>query len=600
MPPCRNSTNRPSGRHIAPWFLASMLLWALPALAQGPTLTVTVAPSPIGIEQETILQIRVEVAAMRLLRVEPSFEIKNLEMVAGPFQEQSMQFVNGSISNSTTLRWRLRPTAVGEAKVHNIQVEVGEQTLTAEDLTLTVREEAVPEAEPPARRPDPLEEFFRRGRDPFRPSQATKPELYLRVETNPGDPFVGEPVHYTLYLFTRNDVTAVNAEDLPDFEGFWKEEPVGDNEPRNAQTITIDGRKWLRVALLERVLYPLRPGELIIAPATMAFSVDLDRSGFFRDRRSVRRRSPETTLSIRPLPAGGPAAGVPVGRVRLTSKLEPARVEAGKAAKLEVVARSSGNLRRIPDPRIEAPDGIEIYPPQGEIDRRFTPSGVEFTRKWSWVVVPRVAGEYQLPAIEVPYFDLQSETFETALAEGRTLSVSPASLPFDSGLATTDHLHPVRLAPVAALEARPAADWSTWLLVAVSLVVVFVAVGDFRSAPTSAASPPPISSTTSRRELVGAITALPDDDPRRTAAELEAVIRGYLVSRWGLDERAPVDGWIERLDGRGMPEVGLERLARTTDDLHYLRYAPQLSQREHLVADLKSAALEWARRMPRR
>lgn len=580
--------------------MAAMLLWALPALAQGPTLTVTVAPSPIGVEQETILQIRVEVAAMRLLRVQPAFEIENLEVVAGPFQEQSMQFVNGSISNSTTLRWRLRPTTVGEAKVHNIQVEVGEQTLTAEDLTLTVREEAVPEAEPPPRRPDPLEEFFRRGRDPFRPSQVSKPELYLRVETNPGDPFVGEPVHYTLYLFTRNDVTAINAEDLPDFEGFWKEEPEGDNEPKNAQTVTIDGRKWLRVALLERVLYPLRPGELTIAPATMAFSIDLDRSGFFRDRRSVRRRSPETTLTVRPLPAGGPATGVPVGRVRLASKLEPATVEVGEAAKLEIVARSSGNLRRIPDPRIKAPDGIEIYPPQGEIDRRFTPSGVEFTRKWSWVIVPRAAGEYRLPPIDVPYFDLQSETFETALAEGRTLSVSPASVPIDAGLAPATHLHPVRLAPVAALEARPAANWSTWLLLAASLAVVFVAVGDFRSVTTPAASAPPTSGTTSRRQLVDAITTLPDDDPRRTAAELEAVIRGYLVSRWGLDERASLDGWVEQLNGSGMSEVGLERLTDITDDLHYLRYAPQLSQREHLVADLKSAALEWARRMPRR
>lgn len=586
-----------------------LLLTAGAALAQDPALTVAVAPSPIGLDQETILQIRVEVAAMRLLRVQPAFEIENLEIVAGPFQEQSMQFVNGAISNSTTLRWRLRPTTVGEARIHGIRVEVGELTLTAGDLTVLVQHDPVPEAEPPPRRPDPLEKFFQRNREPLRSQPAAKPELYLRVETNPGDPFVGEPIHYTLYLFTRNDVTAVNAEELPDFEGFWKEEPSDDNQPRNAQTVTIDGRQWLRVALLERVLYPLHSGNLTIAPATIAFSVDLDRSGFFRDRRSVRRRSPETTLAVRPLPAGGPRTPVPVGRVSLTSNLEPASVEAGEAARLEIVARSAGNLRRLADPEIEAPASVEIYPPQGEIDRRFTPSGVEFTRKWSWVVVPRAAGEYRFPSVTVPYFDLQSEEFAHATVDGESLTVIPANLPTSPGYqadAGDRGLHPVRMASVAGLERRRDSDWSILLLLAGLIGAVVVAADDLRRNSKDehpADTPEEVASaggSSSRRELIDAITAIDTGDPRRAAAEVEREMRAYLVNRWGLDARAPFDGWSDRLQGSGIPEVTLERLTRITEDLHYLRYAPQLSQRHELVADLKDAALEWARRMPRR
>lgn len=584
--------------------LLTPLLGTLPVRAQEPALTVAVSPSPIGIDQETLLQIRVEVAAMRLLRVQPAFEIENLEIVAGPFQEQSMQFVNGSISNSTTLRWRLRPTAIGEAKVHAIAVEVGDQRLTAEDLTLMVQEESVPLAGSPQHRQDPLEEFFQRGRDPFRPRAAARPELYLRVETNPGDPFVGEPVHYTLYLFTRNDVTAVNAEELPDFEGFWKEEPAGNDEPKNAQTVTIDGQQWLRVALLERVLYPLRAGELPIAPATMAFTVDLDRSGFFRDRRSVRRQSPETTLAVRPLPAGGPGRAVPVGRVNLTSSLEPARVEAGEAAQLKIMAQSTGNLRRLADPAIEAPTGVEIYPPQGEIDRLFTPSGVEFTRTWSWVVVPQMAGEFPLPAVEIPYFDLQSETFQTANVDAVTLSVIPATVPLGSTLGgghSAGGLHPVRMASVAALEGSRRPDWSNWLLVAGLVGTFLIAVNDLRARP--AASSPPTRSAGrggTRRDLLAAIAAIDNDDPRRAAAELEREMRSYLVNRWGLDDGAPFDDWANRLKDSGIPETTLERLKRITADLHYLRYAPQLSQRGHLVDDVRNAAIEWARRMPRR
>ena len=569
--------------------------------AQEPGLTVAIAPDRVGLGQQTIFQVRVEVAAMRLLRVQPTFELHNLEVVAGPFQEQSMQFVNGAISNTTTLRWRLRPTAVGDARIHNIRVEVGDATLTAEPLTVEVQEEPVPEAEPPARRTDPLDEFFRRG-DPFRRRAAAKPELHLRVETNPGDPFVGEPVHYTLYLFTRNDVTSVNAEMLPDFEGFWKEEPSSDSEPKNAQTVTIDGRKWLRVALLERVLYPLRSGELTIDPATMAFAVDVDSSGFFRDRRSVQRTSPAATLTVRPLPPGGPGPGTPVGQVRVTSSLQPSRVEVGEAAQLEVVVTGGGNLRRLPDPEVAAPEGVEIYPPQGEIDRRFVSGGVEFTRKWSWVVVPREAGSYQLPAMEIPYFDLQSEAFASTTTAAATLAVTPATtVPSDAWIGERSSLHPVRTAPVAALESRQPSRWGTWLLVAGAVVAVVVGVSDLRTDRRSRSAAPAITPTaTTRARLAEQISAISVDDPRRTAVEIEAVIRRYLVERWGLEVGASPGDWQHRLTASGMPEAALDRMGTLADELHYLRYAPQLSQTDLLVEQLKRTAMEWVRRLPRR
>lgn len=580
---------------------------AVSSQSREPALTVRLTPDLIGVEQQTLLEIRVEVAAMRLLRIRPEFELQNLEIVAGPFQEQSMQFVNGSISNSTALRWRLRPQQVGEARVTGISVEVGERTLTANPLSMTIQQEPVAEAEPPARRADPLDEFFRRSRDPFRPGQTAEPELYLRVETNPGDPFVGEPVHYTLYLFTRNDVTAVSAEELPDFEGFWKEEPGGDNRPRRAETVTIDGRKWLRVALLERVLYPLRAGEIEIAPATMGFQVDVDSSGLFRDRRAVRRQSPTTRLTVRPLPEGAPASGVPVGRVSLASNLEPKSVEPGQAARLEVVARSRGNLRRVGDPDLEAPAGLEIYPPQGEIDREFAPSGVDFTRKWSWVVVARKPGSYELPPVTIPYFDPQSETYAVAAAPGPTLQVPAAGIPEAAPYAIGDaDLHPIRLVSIAALEPDRGADLSTWLLAAGVLAAAVMAVLDVGSRASSSSSssgtskPPTAGRGGSRRALAESIAAISTTESKRTAADLEAVLRSYLVDRWNLPWNCTVQTWVARLQETGLPPAALEQLGEVCEDLHYLRFAPQLSQNEQLAADLKASAQRWVRNLPKR
>ncbi len=615
MQPQLGLLHRPLRGRAGVGILAILLIVFGPSWVQAqdqePTLATRLLPNPIGLGQETILEIRVMVAAMRLLRVQPTFELDNLEIVAGPFREQSMQFVNGAISNSTTLRWRLRPTTVGEGRVTNIRVQVGDQTIVGTDLSVAVQEKAVPEAVPRQRQADPMEQFFqRRSRDPFS-QRESEPELHLRAETNPGDPFVGEQVHYTLYLFTRNDVTAVNAEDLPDFEGFWNEEPSADAKPKRAETVTIDGRQWLRVALLERVLYPLRPGELEIDPATMAFEVDLDSSGFFRDRRAVRRTSPAAKLSVRPLPAGGPP-NASVGPINLKSTLEPANVEAGQAAQLEVVARGRGNLRRVPDPVIEAPGGVEIYPPQGESSQKFNPNGVQFTRKWRWVVVPDRAGSYQLPKITIPYFDPQTESFAVASTESHLLEAVPAVRAAEPQrrVDRSPLLHPVRMAAVAGLEGSRDRGWGLWLLALAAVGVAMTAFSDLRRGSESSAldnpgttALPVVAGEKSRRPrqvLQQALSAVSSSESRRTAPAIEAAVRRYLVERWGLPENAAPESWVEHLQGKGLPLAALDRLEKLTEDLYYLRFAPQLSQTDRLATELKNSALEWVKRLPRR
>ncbi len=575
---------------------------------EGPALSARLVPNVVGLGQETVLEIRVEVKSMRLLRVHPRFQLENLTTVAGPFQEQSVQFVNGSISNSTTLRWRLRPTEVGPGRVTQIEVDVGDQTLTASALDITIQEERVPEAEP--RRPrDPFESIFGDTRDPFRDRAATQPELYLRAQVNPVEPYVGQQIRYTLYLYTRNNVTAVNAEEVPGFEGFWTEEPPADSVAKRPEEVSIDGRRWLRVPLLERVLYPLRPGELEIDPATMAFEVAPDRNGFFRRSQAVRRTSPGTQINVRPLPAGGPT-GSSVGRIRLESSLEPQKVEAGEAAQLVVTARGRGNLRRMPDPVFDPPVGMEIYPPQGDSTHRFTSDGAEFTRSWRWVVVPQEAGTFTLPSLSVPYFDPRTESFQQVSTPAHQLSVTrPATAQrTPTPQLPVAQLHPVRTVAVAAIERRARLP-VLWFLIA---GVVATAVMIWRDTQESRGLPPNTDSHGSssslgsssrlptRKALQQQIEQISANDPRRAAIALESVMRSYLTDRWGLTGASAPEVWADTLANSGLSLAALDRLRSVTEDMHYLRYAPQLSQTEQLSEDLKRSALEWTQRLPRR
>ncbi|HZI63721.1 MAG TPA: hypothetical protein VFE44_03020, partial [Thermoanaerobaculia bacterium] len=83
--------------------------------------------------------------------------------------------------------------------------------------------------------------------------------------------------------------------------------------------------------------------------------------------------------------------------------------------------------------------------------------------------------------------------------------------------------------------------------------------------------------------------------PRQAAAAIEDAWREFLHGRWQIPPGAPSPQWPDLLAERGANPQAARDLARLADDLHYLRYAPQLSSADALRADL----IERSRRLLR-
>ena len=108
----------------------------------------------------------------------------------GPFQSQSQRWVNGTTSSSVQLTWRLRPSAVGPARVRAIRApRSSDETIGCRTSEIQVQAaRRRPGAKPPRRprRFDPFEDLF--GRGDFAgpasspPAVAARPKLFLRAE----------------------------------------------------------------------------------------------------------------------------------------------------------------------------------------------------------------------------------------------------------------------------------------------------------------------------------------------------------------------------------------------------------------------------------
>ena len=73
---------------------------------------------------------------------------------------------------------------------------------------------------------------------------------------------------------------------------------------------------------------------------------------------------------------------------------------------------------------------------------------------------------------------------------------------------------------------------------------------------------------------------------RHIAAELESAWRDFLRDRWEVPPGSSPNHWSRDLGERGASERTCNEIERLSEDIHYLRYAPQMSSNEALEAEL--------------
>ena len=70
-------------------------------------------------------------------------DLKNFQIVSGPNQSSSMSMVNGSISQSLTYSYTLRPRKLGKLKIGKAKIHCNGRPLMSNELTIQVQKEDV-------------------------------------------------------------------------------------------------------------------------------------------------------------------------------------------------------------------------------------------------------------------------------------------------------------------------------------------------------------------------------------------------------------------------------------------------------------------------
>ena len=245
--------------------VAVLAVWVTVGGAAEPSLEVHLDPGKIGIEDATLL-------VVRILEPKGTPEVnlgtlENLEVVSGPSTKTEFSWINGAASRAVSYSYVMQGLGVGAAAVGPVTVKLDGTELRSEVLTADV----VPGSILPQSRQR------RQGRVPFDPFDDLVPlrqparsvRVVLRQLVSDRQVVLGQPVKATIVL----DTTAGGVDGFewvapPSYPGWWAQR-VDPPDRVTGEVVEVEGVRYNRFVVARHVLVPLRTGQLEV-PAVEA------------------------------------------------------------------------------------------------------------------------------------------------------------------------------------------------------------------------------------------------------------------------------------------------------------------------------------------
>lgn len=556
---------------------------------------------------------------------QPEIEVPEFEgfQIIQRAVQRPMQFSFGfgnsqpTVTSTTQYTFVLAPMGPGTFKIAPVKVSLGQRVFQSKALALTVTGQAAQPGQqqapddttqPNAPRQVPLSGGTIQQAPAAAAEAAATPapqasgdvaifdnEAFLRTVVDKVEPYEGEQVTATIYLYTRHNlqqVPAVQAEASTD--GFWVQDLLSATRSLEPTRQVIKGRGYWVYVLRRFAVFPLRSGELTIG----SMSLTLTRDGLFdlfdpnRGPAALDRKSVPVLVRVKPLPTENkPNGPIAVGNFEVKTALDRAQVATGDAVTMTATIRGTGHLGaiKLPDPNVK---GLQVLQPEVHDLTESPKDRVLSTRSFAWLVVPKAPGSYQLPAVSLDTFDPATSTYKRISSEALTLTAA--------GSAPAGTIDPKAAEPEESAE-RAAEDAVAWpplrthtelqrkaatlashayypaLLLAFPLLWIVFAFGPSavaRMRARGAGGAEQIALKNAQRRLGDAHKALNSQDAKRFHADIAAALNAALEVRLGENVTGLTQSQLRGiLAERGMPTQLTTQLGEVLSQCDFARFS---------------------------
>ena len=584
--------------------LAPLWLWA----QDDPTLTVSAKKQVMVGER---FQVVFEANAEGKNFSAPSFE--GFTVVGGPFTStsSSFQMVNGSMSHSVkcTYTFALQAYQEGTFHVGSATLNVKGKKVSSEPFDIKVIPDDGSHAAPSGGGDTAGQG---RSQQNTNDPQVSGKDLFLNVIPSKKSVYVGDQVVLTYKIYTKVPVSSLSVERMPSYAGFWTKDISDNSNSLRQNSEYINGIEYTTAEVQKTVIVPQRAGKLTIDPmiiecvAQVRTESNRQRSmdpfeAFFNDpffnRNIVNVKKELTsqtlTLEVKSLPENGKPASFAgaVGNYNFKSEIDKTELSTNEAFTLTLTVSGTGNVELLQMPTPVFPPDFEVYDPKVTTSVNPTSNGLSGTKKAEFLVIPRRAGSFTIPAVEFSYFNPANETYQTLQSEPYEIKVEKGAGSDDAGGIYASNQEDIKylgsdirhimtgdahLKPMHTFFFGSAAYFVVLLvLLALFVILLFVLKKREQMSKDTAANRNRKADKVARVRLKNAYQYLKAKDQEKFYVEMSQALWGYIADKLGIERsKLSMDTVNETMKSKNVPDELTKQFIDTLNSCEFARFAP--------------------------
>ncbi len=275
-------------------------------------------------------------------------------------------------------------------------------------------------------------------------------QLFARPEVSDTNPYVQQQVLYTVKVFL-NGRLGLSDFNMSQPTGKFAVQPL--NEESRYRTAI--GGEAFDVVERRWALFPQQSGELTITAPE--FVAEFGGPSFFSRRSQKRLDIDDSTLTVQPQPAGfNGALWLPAKEFNVTASVSPPADEAAGYQTGEPITYTLSTTARgltaaqLPEPPTPQLNAARAYP-EDPIEKQGEQGGdIIGQRQRRIAIVPTRGGTLTLPAVELPWWNTETNRQETFRLAPFELQIAAAPVVATAPVQPTDSAAPISAAPSTA------------------------------------------------------------------------------------------------------------------------------------------------------
>ena len=557
----------------------------------------------------------------------PSFE--GFTVVGGPFTStsSSVQMINGSVTRTTTnsYTFALQAYKEGTFRVGPASLNVKGTKITSEPFDIKVVPDDGSHAAPSGGgAASGQSQAQQNTNDP----QVSGKDLFLRVVPSKKSAYVGEQVVLTYKLYTKVPVSSLSVVKAPSYAGFWTKD-ISDNTGGTLRQSSeyINGIEYTSAEIQKVVVAPQRAGKLTLDPMVIECIAQIRRENnrqrsmdpfeeFFNDpffNRNITNVKKELTsnsfvLEVKSLPeANKPAsfAGA-VGNYNFKSDIDMTELKTNEAFTLTYTVSGTGNIELLQMPEPVFPPDFEVYDPKISTSTDVTANGLSGTKKAEYLVIPRRAGSFTVPAVEFSFFNPSNGAYQTLSSKPYEIQVEKGRDDEGGGIYASNqedikylgndirhimtgnpHLRPQRSAFFGS---------SAYYVALLALLLAFILLlillkNREKMEKDTAATRNRKADKVARGRLKRAAQFLKEKDQDKFYVEMSQALWGYIADKLGIERsKLSMDTVSETMKEKSVPDELTQQFVDTLNSCEFARFAP--GSAEEKMDDLYQRGIE--------